>query len=135
MKIRSGMWTPAAGVMCTDCSSPVMLDAVQDGEAATLCDLCKQPIAVRDDVAQLHNIALELNAQGIPEAHMEQTGGMCAALALRMEGGTLVGSEWGYSFHPGKTWEEGEGEDAIEIVADDDEIVSLVLSSLGGASC
>jgi hypothetical protein len=109
MKARNGAWTPWARVLCDDCdydslknspSASVFASRVQSlasrsrqkkieqPDSETLigtCDGCGCKCWVRDDVALLQRISAKTTDLGGPTSHMEQTGGMCAALAIDTE--------------------------------------------------
>lgn len=55
-----------------------------DGYAVTQCDECMRPIWVRSDVAHLWNFASALGQFAKVTSHMMQTGGMCAALCVKL---------------------------------------------------
>jgi hypothetical protein len=106
MPVR-GIWTPTAEVLCLSChgqrtwngwpvpspeswqrrTEPVQADV---GEAVARCDRCGRGIVVAADVAVLQGVCQALRAAGLPQAVMEQAGGMCAAVLIpRPDGGRV----------------------------------------------
>jgi hypothetical protein len=56
-----------------------------DGWGVTQCDQCLRPVWVRGDVAELWNFASAVGQFADVTSGMMQTGGMCAALRVKLE--------------------------------------------------
>lgn len=97
MKLKHGIWTPWAQVLCYDCHGNdfcgKQLDSGKDRlmkgllaepleyERVGHCDQCRHPISIGADIAMLQDLRGELGDREVP-SHMAQTGGMCSALVI-----------------------------------------------------
>lgn len=108
VKAKQGLWTPWAQVLCYECFGPTFPRTVatedgfervtvtiselewkrvttplelEDGQALTTCDKCRQTIRIDQGIAAEHNMVVMLRKHGI-DARMEQTGGMCDAMSV-----------------------------------------------------
>ena len=109
-KVKDGIWTPWAEVLCYECHGNVfrgvnygrvantfrdrVIDPhsekwkqavseidVQDGNGITTCDQCTCLIQIYESIAGEHNLAIALQKEGI-DASMWQTGGMNSACGV-----------------------------------------------------
>ena len=92
-EFKGATWTPWAQVLCPEhigrdnfpnppsekewqqWTAPA---ALEEGNAVTFCDSCGDPVQLRQQVAEEHNLVYELRSMGF-EASMGQTGGMNSA--------------------------------------------------------
>lgn len=108
MKVKPGIWTPWAKVVCFECHGPTFKNRDYDRETGkfcdktlsqdewdkvtaeaevdernrvTFCDDCGKEIQVDDSVAAEHNLVLRFKEAGI-DAVMVQTGGMNSACEI-----------------------------------------------------
>lgn len=103
---RQGVWTPWAAVLCCDChdkapQADFRMGTVERlpeaGEALTFCDDCESECIVSAPVARLHNLIPALRDAGL-DADMEQTGGMCWALAVESSPEGRLGAPRTFAF-------------------------------------
>jgi len=137
----AGVWTPWAEVLCRHCHDEI--DAKEatakrkiewpegekrEGDGPGLCTKCGATVWVHEDVAQLSRL------RKLTGGVMEQTGGMCAALAIgRLDGGTGVVTNLDGPlsigvYGPGE-WEEGGAEVQCYCIpeATTDEVAAFVI--------
>jgi hypothetical protein len=123
----AGVWTPWADVLCRNCHDALGKEVTakreikwpagekRKGDGQGYCTQCGAPVWVHEEIARLTRL------RKLVGGDMEQTGGMCAALALcREDGGKVVVTNLdGFIFigtYKAGQWEEGgEGLDAREL--------------------
>lgn len=161
-QVVPGIWCPWAQVLCLACHGPVikrggpMGDVVisdwdrreipvepSEGEGIGSCDKCHRPCLVRDDVALLCQVRDALAQIGdAPAMHLEQTGGMCAALVGGNSTRTVVVSAMDGPFvgvyNVGVEGDWGECDDLIEDVGGEfpeDDVHAGVMLVIGALAC
>lgn len=128
VKARQGAWTPWAAVVCVECEHTDLkgssrgeiygrrLKAIEvldraleveepEGQLLGSCNECRRPCWVRDDVALLQRVGYkssDLDWEGPFGWALQQTGGMCAALAFSTEGRQIVVTAMDGSFYVGE---------------------------------
>lgn len=98
--VYPGLFTPQADVLCYKCHGPkwrtpeprsdipeygmlcIPFVSMPDTLRVTWCDSCGCQIGLRDDVAMLNNLRMELPLGWYPR--LDQTGGMCVALSMEI---------------------------------------------------
>lgn len=96
MKIKQGVWTPTAAVICVTCHGPHFKDTVYQGNQwermqapmelkpqnmITFCDHCGESIQIEKSIAGEHELMKLIRNLGI-YASMWQTGGMNSAVGI-----------------------------------------------------
>jgi hypothetical protein len=105
---RPGVFLPTAAVACVDCKATKGINGPRSSEADSyekiaICDDCRAPIWVRDDVAECQRAMYMINDDDDTRlaARVAQTGGMCCATTV---------TDGGDSYHvfvtPGETDDE-----------------------------
>ena len=144
-----GIWTPWAEVLCLDCHGtkvadkpmkPQVVDELKeirtgkpgDDHGLTHCDRCGKLIAVREEVANEHNLVMCLRENGI-NAKMVQTGGMCSGceISLKDNGYLLAtnGDVKGDDFLLARYTKDGEWDENLSSeIKTKDEVLAIAVS-------
>ena len=100
LELTPGLWTPHGAILCVDCHgwkwpNGITIDPVRFRKqpldpnmdtAIAVCDKCGKSIWMDYKVAWEQKIVLALKDRGLGVARMDQTGGMCSAAGLYLDG-------------------------------------------------
>lgn len=101
LELTPGIWTPGGQILCVECHGPNWafsgdpldmerykeqpLDDAADS-AIALCDECGKSVWMVYKIAWEQKIVHALRSRGFEKAGMDQTGGMCSAAGLYLDG-------------------------------------------------